>query len=346
MRLSLCGVVTATLQRYPSIMPQSLDATDNIVEGVKVAQIYASTQYPIVSAYEFEFLKEEDVIRERLGNCTIYIIAQRPLTYFDNVWLENGFIEFEITDGTQQPLHCRISLIENGICVSDETVDIDVQFFSKEPQKGQPFRNVGALKVYRLDGTFVLWWSPQKFLYEVIVKNLSAEITGDPMRFLDFKVHYIGKAFSQKVWKRLTGHDKMQSILTMEGPLGSPLSRAPFEISLIMLDIVGLDDAVEIPYVGVTHRPGVPPILHKVDLDNEEALERFIRQPLVQLGDEALTLETEAFLIRKFRPAYNEVLFENYPNIKNGMRSKGYTYTDLVVERLPAILHTDHCQAT
>lgn len=68
MRLSLCGVVTATLQRYPSIMPQSLDATDNIVEGVKVAQIYASTQYPIVSAYEFEFLKEEDVIRERLGN--------------------------------------------------------------------------------------------------------------------------------------------------------------------------------------------------------------------------------------------------------------------------------------
>ena len=99
MRLSLCGVVTATLQRYPSIMPQSLDATDNIVEGVKVAQIYASTQYPIVSAYEFEFLKEEHVIRERLGNCTIYIIAQRPLTYFDNVWLENGFIEFEITDG-------------------------------------------------------------------------------------------------------------------------------------------------------------------------------------------------------------------------------------------------------
>ena len=326
-------------------MTEPEDTTESILEGVKVAQIYASTQYPIVSAYEFEFLKGEEIIRQRLNNCTIYIIAQRPLTYFDNVCLDNGLIEFDITDGTQDPLHCRVSLIENNICAADEVVDIDVQFFSKEPGKERPFRDVGALKVYKLDGTFVLWWSPQKFLYEVIVKNLSAEIMGDPMRFLDFKVHYIGKAFSQKVWDRLAGHDKMQRILTMEGPLGSPVSRAPFEISLIMLDIVGLDDAVEIPYAGMTARPGVNPILHKVDLDDDEAFERFLHQPLVQLRDEALTLETEAFLIRQFRPAYNEVLYENYPNIKNGMRSKGYSYTDLVVERLPAILRTDHYDA-
>jgi hypothetical protein len=28
--------------------------------------------------------------------------------------------------------------------------------------------------------------------------------------FLD--IHYIGKAFSQKVWKRLTGHEKMLGV--------------------------------------------------------------------------------------------------------------------------------------
>jgi hypothetical protein len=338
-------MVAASLQRYLTTMTETKPTPENILEGVKVAQIYASTQYPIVSAYEFEFLKGDEVIRQRLSNCTVYIIVQRPLTYFDNVRLDGGLIEFDITDGTQNPLRCRVPLIDNNICVANEAVDVEVQFFSKDPGREQPFRDVGALKIYKLDGTFVLWWSPQKFLYEVIVKNLSAEITGDPMRFLDFNVHYIGKAFSQKVWDRLAGHEKMQRILTMEGPLGSPVSRAPFEISLIMLDIVGLDDAVEIPYAGMTARLGVPPILHKVDLDEDDAFERFLRQPLVQLRDEALTLEAEAFLIRQFRPAYNEVLYENYPNIMNGMRSKGYTYTDLVIERLPAILRTDHFDA-
>ena len=75
--------------------------------------------------------------------------------------------------------------------------------------------------------------------------------------------------------------------------------------------------------MGVTRRPGVPPILHKVDLDNEEALERFIRQPLVQLGHGGADALRRGHSYLEFRPAYNEVLFfENYPNIKNGMRSK------------------------
>ena len=94
--------------------------------------------------------------------------------------------------------------------------------------------------------------------------------------------------------------------------------------------------------MGFTSRPGQRPTLHKVDLEDDEAFARFMTQPLAPLGDEALTREVEAFLIQQFQPEYNAVKFAAYPNIKGGMRSKGYTWTELSIELLPAFLHTDH----
>lgn len=34
--------------------------------------------------------------------------------------------------------------------------------------------------------------------------------------------------------------------------------------------------------------------------------------------------------------------FENYPEIKGGTRSKGYSWSYLEIDRLPASLYTDH----
>jgi len=320
-------------------------AQDNIIEGTKVAEIQVSTTYPIVSAWEFEFLKQETVIRERLDDCTIYLIVQRPLTYFDQVELIGRYIYFEIADGATAPLKCRLDLAAAGICGDDETIDIEVQFFGAKPINQQPFRDVGAIKVFKPDGTFVVWWSPHKILYEMLVNGLQVEVAedGNPLNFLDFKVHYIGKAFSQKVWARLTGHDKMQRILTMQGPVGaSPQARAPFEISLILLTVVGLSDIPEIPAIGFSIPLGVKAIKHKVDLEDDAAFEQFLLKPFVELGDEALTKEVEAMLIHQFQPVENEVKFKHYPKIKGGMRSKGYSATSLTIERLPALLYTDH----
>jgi hypothetical protein len=50
----------------------------------------------------------------------------------------------------------------------------------------------------------------------------------------------------------------------------------------------------------------------------------------------------EAKLINLFRPAYNEVLFENYPDISNGTRSAGYTTSNLPIEQLPILFRTDY----
>lgn len=325
-------------------MTETEKLSDAKIPAMRFARIFASATYPIVSAFEFDFLREEKVIRERWDASTIYLIVQRPLTYFDNVVIDDTYIRFEIADGEKQPLPCMINLVANDICQVGERVAIEIGFYSDEPNREQPLRNVGAFRLYREDGDFILWWSPQKLLYEMLVKNLEVEITegSDPLAFLNFKVHYIGRSFSQKVWDRLTGHTKMQQILTVEREVGrAPEARAPFEISLIILRVTGLDD---IPMIGGNasqSMAGPHPIVHLLDVKGDSC-ERFMATPHVQLGDEALTREIEALLIHRFKPAYNEILFNNYPNIVGGMRSKGYSCTELVLEHLPAFLYTDH----
>ncbi len=329
------------MTRPRPIPPSALDP----VTGVKNARIYLSTTYPIVSAFEFEFLKGEALIRERLAGSTVYMIVQRPLTYFANVELGHGVLRFDIVDDVAPPLRCEVRPSDIGLCSPDDDLDVEVQFFNATPGTTQPFQDVAAIKLYRTDGTFLVWWSPQKFLFELLVNGLEAGVSGDPADFLDYRVHYIGKAFSQKVWNRLTGHEKMQRILTVEAAVGSSrAARAPFEISLIMLTVVGFDDIPEFPHIGITDRPGVPPIPHVVDLNDDDAVRRFMFEALIPFQDEAMTREAEAFLIQHFRPGHNQTLFENYPNIAGGMRSKGYGWTDLVIERLPASLRTDHYQ--
>ena len=322
------------------------DDPDNATfQGIRFANIYASTVYPLVSAWEFEFLKVEDIIRERWDNCTIYMVVQRPLTYFDNVVIDDRYINFEIADGEKPPLSCRINLVTNELCNSGEVVEISVEFFSKTPVQVQPLRNVGAFKIFREDGSFLVWWSPQKILYEMLVNNLEVEIAegSNPFAFLDYKVHYIGQSFSQKVWDRLTGHEKMQRILTLEREIGaSPEARAPFEISLIFLNLLGLDNAPMVGSFDGSSIDGAEPIFHDLDLNNPDALGDFMVDSPVKLGDKAMTREVEAMLIHRFQPEYNEVKFRNYPNIKGGMRSMGYTDTRLTLERLPVFLFSDH----
>lgn len=326
-------------------MTESDDDGEYIMKGIRCAKIIASTVYPLVSAFEFEFLKKEEILQKRWDNCTIYMVVQRPLTYFDNVVIDDGYIHFDIADGNNPPLSCRINLVANGLCEDGEEVEIRVEFYSNTPGKEQPLRNVGAFRIFRPDGRFVVWWSPQKILYEALVNGLAVEMEedGNPFAFLDFKVHYIGKSFSQQVWERLTGHEKMQSILVREREIGtSPDARAPFEISLIFLNLIGLDDVPMLGGFEAMLESDAKPILHSIDLSVDGALETFMCNPPVKLGDEALTREVEALLISEFRPQYNEVLFSNYPEIKGGMRSKGYTDTNLTIERLPVYLYTDH----
>jgi hypothetical protein len=309
--------------------------------AIKNITIQAGTTYPIVSAYEYEFLKEEKVVQERMGHCTIYLILQRPLTYFDHVQLVEGGLTFHITDNTQPPLECFLPFVTNEFCELNETTELEFGFYKKDRDEKPPFNDVGAIKIRKLDGEFVVWLSPQKFIYEVLCGNIEAEIKGDPLRFSDYHVHYIGQAFDQKIWRRLTGHEKLQKILTLEGPMSERADRAPLEISIAMINILGYDEAMLMGSYDFAIPHGVAPIIHK--LDTEEQAERFAELWLDGKAPE-LTNEVEALLVNLFQPTYNKIKFERYPKIKRGTRSKGYTSASVVIERLPAILKTSHYQ--
>jgi len=73
-----------------------------LLQGIKNIQIHARCVYPIVSAYEFEFLKSEAEVQAILKPCTIYFIVQRPLIYIQNLYSSDGLIKFEITDILQR----------------------------------------------------------------------------------------------------------------------------------------------------------------------------------------------------------------------------------------------------
>lgn len=314
--------------------------TDKVF-GAKNIQIIATTRYPVVSAYEFEFLKGEEVVRERMAGCTLYFVVQRPLTYFSNVVPSNGYLTFDIIDTVHPPLHCKIDMARCGFCGPDETVMIEFQFYKKERDEKPPFNDVAAFKILREDESFVVWETPQKLLYEAIANGLPVAFSGNVNDYLDYHVHYIGKAFAQKVWDRLTGHDKMQKILTMEDTLAAKdkSTRAPFEIALLMLEIEGYDEAVLAVGEDFDGPSGLSPILYELETEEHMAV---LIQPSLDLRAPELTTEAEALLINKFKPSYNEVRYDKYPDIEGGTRSARYTHATLLINKLPVVLKTDH----
>ena len=119
----------------------------------------------------------------------------------------------------------------------------------------------------------------------------------------------------------------MQKILTLEGPLASENAQSPFEIAILMLEIEGFDEAnVAFEYDFAVPK-GVTPIVH--DISSEDKFVEFFNAWLEPKSAE-LTSEAEAMLINIFRPAYNDILYESYPNISKGTRSAGYTHATLV----------------
>jgi len=311
----------------------------DVIQGAKTLSIRAIAQYPIVSAWEFESLKAEEGVRALLKPCTVYFILQRPLMFFNVLETHSDELVFEIVDtAARKPLLCRMNPKANNLGPPGEDLFINLQYHKLEPDKAPPFRDVAAFKLLDLQGRFLHWLTPQKFLFEYVGGHLKAEVEGDLASFINYKIHYIGQNFSQAVWNRLTGHDKMQSILTREDALNPKSAKPSLEVCLAMLDIIGFDEVCLVPCLNL----GIPDlILHKLDPTDEAAWDTFF-EPFLEAKAQELTNEVEAMLVQRFKPQYNEVLYDNYPNIKRGVRSVGYSQADLVIESLPALLYTDH----
>jgi hypothetical protein len=224
-----------------------------------------------VSDYEYECLKGEEEVQKRISGCAIYFILQRPLMYFNNVRDVGRTIEFDIVDTLHKPLRGTLDL---DLFVNGRVCEVEYQFYKTTPDKASPRNDVAAFKIRDGYGKFVVWETPQKLLYESLANGLAVQFTsGNIADFLTYHIHYIGKAFSQKAWKRLTGHEKMQKILTMEPALATANAnvRAPFEISLLMLDIISVTEGNMLPFTDAFRSllpKGMKPIKHKLQTED------------------------------------------------------------------------------
>lgn len=315
--------------------------------GVKTIQIDCQTRYPIVSSYEFDFLKEEEVIKKLLKPCTIYFIIQRPVLYFSNFRSEPGVISFEIVDGTSTPpLKCRFIPSDSGFCKDNEELDVKIEFYKKKPDEVEPYNDIAIFQLYKTSGDYLGWFSPNVILYGLFAKTLKIEIHGPIKDYIDYQVHYIGQAFDQDIWDRLTGHKKQEKILIREDPLNSKNLKLSYEVALLMLDIEGFTEGTIYPYMGFSLPSNVKPIFYKFTFDESDP--RFVEYNKPQVTPDAveLTNEVEASLVSAFKPKYNEIAFKNYPKIKSGTRSLGYSNSSLFIQKMPAILYTETLKIT
>lgn len=305
--------------------------------GVKLIEIHARTAYPVVSAYAFTYLQEEEVVKNHIKDSSLYCIIQRPLMSFQNLTIKDAIVEFEISDGENVPLTCKLNLVDAGFIESGEAFQFEVQFYEDRQKSCQPFNDVAAFKILSDTEEFIVWETPNKILYENVVNGLPLLVEGDLIPYLTYHLHYVGKSWSQDIWDRLNPHTTYKKILTVE-PNISAKSRMPsHEISLLLLNVVDFDDVPLIGYWEPLIPIGVEPI--PLPMNTEEECE-ILASPLLELGASELTCEAEALLINLFRPKHNSVLYKNYPNIANGTRSVGYTQAHLTISGLPVFLST------
>lgn len=264
--------------------------------------------YPAISAYEFELLKEEKVVQEYIENSMIYILAQRPVLSFENIeyveFDEGNGLTFEIhKQGSNTILKCEFPFIQFVDESEPENNGMLVEFGThsrRTIEKSDIYNDIHGMKFFDIKENFLFWLSPDKFIYEVLNKHLIGKINGKLDEFISFKVHYVGKATDQKIWERLTGHDTLQKILTVQNPMVDGNLPA-HEITLLLLKVADLQSV-------------------KIVDSADDFLNGYLP------SEKTVSLDIEKMLVKIFNPNFNHHTkrFPNYPKSKDGLHQYNY----------------------
>lgn len=283
-----------------------------------------------MSVYEFEYLKDEAAVLEYWKSSSIYIICQRPVLFFDDIWCENGTISMKIRQrGREEELKVSLTIDENDKSLGGaDGFWVNFQFYDREKQTEQPYKNAAGIKLLNSEHEFVVWYTPERLIYEYVYRRLNVDIDGDIHDFLKYTVHYIGQAQNQGIWERLTGHEKLSSVLIKEHPFIEG-EFSPFELSLIFLK---LEDASEIfGWMPASDSQENISKLDEGDFDSAVVTDLdSIRHQIVN--------DYEAYLVNFFEPKYNKILFNNYPDIKSGLKSLGYSEINHRTEAIASLI--------
>lgn len=304
------------------------------------ASLHARLSHPVFSAYEFELIRKDESFQKIIESSSLYIIAQRPLLKIRNIAIvenndkNDSEVYFEIYDNSNnESLKCFVRFnIED--CLVDDDVMIRRHYFEKNDMLQKKNEGIAAIELLDNKGGTVFYISPQRFLYFYFNKKIIGRIDGELHKYIDYEVHYIGQSFEQEIWQRLTGHEKLQKIMTLQRPLDTLLPHAPFEISLMLLSVESLEVASIFDPNGFFSSNIKKPIYH--DFSKFERI-----YDLDKINAEH-TNEFEAALINVLKPTYNSILYKNYPFIKKGLRSQGYSDCEFIISHFPVLLYTKH----
>jgi len=267
-----------------------------------------------MTGYEFALTKNDPLIELAIEQASLYVIGQRPVITFENV-IPDKFeysLKFEIHQkGNSNILKGKLPLIQRfADCNNDDTIAISFNFLDKENDDEPPLSNVHGFSLSKIVNDkkeFLLWFSPEKLLQNWWKGHIECEIVGDYKSFLNYKVHYVGKATKQSILKRLTGHSTLQDILSLENPI-TYKDLPTHEITILCFEF---KDNIQFQTFG-----------NNADMKEMTASlmgENFPRQ-------ETIFLDAEKALIHAMKPEYNKELFNGYPKSKDGLFNENYNY--------------------
>lgn len=281
--------------------------------------------YAPLSAYEFAIVKDDRLIDKALEKASLYLIGQRPVITFENVVPDTSVyqLNFEIHQkDNQNILKCHLPFEQEAFgLIEDNVVDVGFNFLDKSiKQNKPPFQNIHgfSLRRHKPEGKeFIIWFSPEKLLQNWWKGLINCEIEGDWKSFINYKVHYVGKATKQGILQRLTGHSTFQNILSLE----TSETEKQLPANEIVILPFEFQDNLQIQSFG----------------EGTETSEIFASL----LGEnypeqEKVFLDAEKALIKAMQPSYNKELFNNYPVSKDGLYKDNYdailyTFIDPIV---------------
>ena len=272
---------------------------------------YLELAYSPICNYVFSLIKNDEHFKNLTSESTLYIIAQRKELTFEALTFEfskpNQIIcYFEIRQkGNPEVLKCELPVYQPNLA-ADSSREIRFHFEYGLPKPNPlpqtfPQNNIINLHFSYHDGTFIGWVSPENFIQNYLNDNIEAKITGPIENFITYKVHYVGKATEQRVWKRLTGHSTLQEILSLEYPLHFG-TLPTHEIAILFFKI---REAI-----------GVHTISSSDNITND-MIDTVLGNN--QPTEKRISLDAEKAFIRAMQPKYNKEFYKNYPKSKDGL---------------------------
>lgn len=287
--------------------------------------------YAPISNYEFYHLKQENIVQNILADSTLYVICQREELTFENITYDDitCCLNFEIhKKGSSLKLTCSLCIYQENIEPTEGKI-VATEFGRNkkgEIPNEQPLNDIKGIRFYRetVDGEFLLWITPDKFLHHYWNGILDATVEGNYREFTKFKVHYVGESTDQKIWKRLTGHEKMQDILTVEEAFHFE-SINTHEIVLLLFQI----DMMESITI----------------FDGAGDFDAFVSNMLNPTfpSKMTITLDIEKALIKLLKPnkKYNKIQYKQYPKSKDGLYNEGFDWVSYKINDNVTLQYSD-----